>query len=468
MKHIIATLIGALSIATAFSQIENPGFETVSDGHPQNWNIKKVDGYTIKVTSAEKHNGNHSLYISNTTNNDVKTFQSFSQKIAVSIDTIDKISLNVFVKLKDVKNNVALWCQLWDSAGKQIGFYNSNQNAVLNGTNDWQALKLKMTVSSQVKTLFFGAYLMGSGAVWFDDFTTEKNTLSNTPPSAEAALYSKKFTEIVEQNSLFTDSLNWSGIKPSMQKLLAGAVTIEDTRDATNYLLSELRAAGDNHSFFTNKKVANDYKKGNFVADVPKSALIDDRIGYIYVPTFGTVNNKVGQNFSDTIRTLIKTIDNHHKIEGWIIDLRKNGGGNMWPMLSGLKTFVGKGTPGYFIKGKYKTAWRIGGPSMRLKNKIHKIAVLLGPSTASSGEMTAVAFIGKPNVKTFGQPSAGYTTANSIFYLPDGAMIALATTTVADRTEKVYYGKLIPDILVEPNAGKDADIEAASNWILAK
>lgn len=466
MRCLVLLLFVVFIASGSPAQIANPGFEWQTGDLPENWSVKKVDGYGIAVTSKEKRNGQNALHIYNNTG--AGAFQSFSQKIEISADDIEKVSLNAYVKLKDVKSNIALWCQLWDSTGKQIGFYNSGQNGVLNGTADWQQLKMKMVVDSRVKSLFFGGYLSGTGEVWFDDFSFEKDTLTHAPPNEEAASYVKKFTEIVEKNALYKDSLNWAEIKPAMQKLLRGAKSIEDTRDATNYLLSALRKAGDKHSFFSNKQAANNYKKGNTSADKPKSRVIGNNVGYIYVPAFGSVNRAAGKAFSDTIKTLIKTIDDNYTISGWIIDLRENGGGNMWPMLAGLKSLVGEKTPGYFVNGKTHTTWKIEGKTMSLKSNNSKIAVLIGPNTASSGEMTAIAFIGKENVKLFGLPSAGYTTANSIFYLPDGAMLALAVTTVADRNKKVYLDKITPDEIIKYNgAGEsnDAVVNSAIKWI---
>jgi hypothetical protein len=44
---------------------------------------------------------------------------------------------------------------------------------------------------------------------------------------------------------------------------------------------------------------------------------------------------------------------------GWIIDLRGNGGGNMWPMLAGIGFVLGEGNLGYFVDGKsIEVAWR--------------------------------------------------------------------------------------------------------------
>lgn len=96
------------------------------------------------------------------------------------------------------------------------------------------------------------------------------------------------------------------------------------------------------------------------------------------------------------------------------------------------------------------------------------MAVLVGPHTASSGEMTAISFIDNANVKLFGQPTAGFTTANQGFRLSNGAFLYLATSYTADKLFKIYKGRITPDVLVDKpaNGNDDPAIDAASAWVL--
>ncbi|ATP55628.1 hypothetical protein CPT03_03665 [Pedobacter ginsengisoli] len=63
---------------------------------------------------------------------------------------------------------------------------------------------------------------------------------------------------------------------------------------------------------------------------------------------------------------------------------------NNWYYAKG-KCGVGKGVP-LTVPNPYK-----------IKNKNTKIAVLIGPRTSSSGEMTAISFIGKKTTRLFGE-----------------------------------------------------------------
>lgn len=93
--------------------------------------------------------------------------------------------------------------------------------------------------------------------------------------------------------------------------------------------------------------------------------------------------------------------------------------------------------------------------------------MLIDSLTASGGEMTAISFLGIPNVKTFGHSSAGYTTSNGTFPLSNGSHLYLATSHAADRTGKVYRENIFPDVTVEDNSNTKDDevVEEAKKWI---
>jgi C-terminal processing protease CtpA/Prc len=99
------------------------------------------------------------------------------------------------------------------------------------------------------------------------------------------------------------------------------------------------------------------------------------------------------------------------------------------------------------------------------------IAVLTGPNTGSSGEFVTVAFRGRPHTRSFGHPTAGLSTSNTPYPLPDGSMIFLTTDVAADRTGKRYGDKIAPDELIEPGqrdvgaTDADATMTAAIKWL---
>ena len=74
------------------------------------------------------------------------------------------------------------------------------------------------------------------------------------------------------------------------------------------------------------------------------------------------------------------------------------------------------------------------------------VAVLIDDETASSAEATLLAFRGLDNVRTFGEPTAGYASANVVLDYPDGRSLMLTTAKDKARTgEEFAEDPIAPD-----------------------
>jgi C-terminal processing protease CtpA/Prc len=170
---------------------------------------------------------------------------------------------------------------------------------------------------------------------------------------------------------------------------------------------------------------------------------------------------------------------------GWVVDLRGNLGGNMWPMVAGAGPIVGEGVLGHFIDpDSVVQTWTyvFGGSRLddqiltrvsdpyRLLEEDPVVAVLTDSLTASSGEATTIAFRGREQTRSFGGATWGVSTANRSFTLSDGAMIFLTVSTMADRTGQLYGSKVVPDQTVEgPRTGDpdtDPALRAGLEWVV--
>jgi C-terminal processing protease CtpA/Prc len=202
--------------------------------------------------------------------------------------------------------------------------------------------------------------------------------------------------------------------------------------------------------------------------------ILDD-IGYVRVNGFSGSESEATE-FAASLQALIAEQD-HENIRGWLVDLRDNSGGNMWPMIAGIGPLLWEGTYGYFIDPDSNiSSWGyLAGSSVledsnivsveqpyELLNASPRIAVLSSRRVASSGEATLIAFKKLDNVKIFGTDSCGLSTANSMFELSDGAEFFLTVSTMADR-EMIKYGDSI-EVDVDANA-EDA-VDVAVEWIM--
>jgi len=270
--------------------------------------------------------------------------------------------------------------------------------------------------------------------------------------------------KIIETNSIRLDSINWEEIKSDAihkTRLRKKDISIE-----INEILKKL---GDNHSFHMSKNKADNLS--NSKQTKIGFSLLDNEIGYLNIPSY-IGNNHTSCKFSYTILEKIKLLD-EIGVKNWVIDLRDNDGGNMWPMLLGLSPLFDNDIAGYFIHRKYTLSWLIKNGSVLnedqiimyhsepyyLKNNRLKIAVLINRKTCSSGEAVAISFIGMKNVKLIGTETCGLTTGNSIFTLNDGSVLGLTTSIFADRNKKKYGKTITPDIQTSQ------PLEVAMQWI---
>ncbi|MFI5982560.1 S41 family peptidase [Streptomyces sp. NPDC051555] len=169
---------------------------------------------------------------------------------------------------------------------------------------------------------------------------------------------------------------------------------------------------------------------------------------------------------------------------GWIVDLRQNSGGNMWPMFAVAAPLLGEGRVGSFVfPDGSSTPWYVKnrrpglngeespwGPADPLGTPDAAVAVLTDGGTASAAEAVLIAFKGRPNTLAFGTASYGVPTGNDGFPLSDGAVINLTTALDADRSGRTYDRAVPPDREVptfRPDIGTDRDepVRAASEWL---
>ena len=299
--------------------------------------------------------------------------------------------------------------------------------------------------------------------------------------------YVDEVIEIVEEHSINSNSIDFQKIRRSAYAESKGASTYEDCYAAIQSMLFNLR---DAHSYFKTKKEIGEWLSASKTHSIKESItfsgkLLNNNIGYIKIKEFNIRDSISSQIYTDSLQQKIRSIDNK-KLKGWILDLRENRGGNCWPMLTGLGPLLGNGICGYFIdNNNQKEAWfyhdgksgvnsytiiKTSKKPYKLLNNTNPIAVLTGSNTASSGEVVVAAFHNKNNTKSFGENTAGLSTAPSGFKLSDGAMVFIPTVIYADRKGIAFGKKIKPDKVINFNynmidSANDPVINGAIDWI---
>jgi carboxyl-terminal processing protease len=303
-------------------------------------------------------------------------------------------------------------------------------------------------------------------------------------PEDEVRAYMTDALDIMQTYSINKYRIDWPRFRADALARVGGVTTVSDAYPA---VAATVRLLGDSHSSFIVPANAAPTDSPS-PATQPIGKLLDARIAYVDVPAFSGTNAVAR---ADSIQEIVKALDKG-PVCGWVVDLRGNGGGNMYPMIAGLGPLLGEGQAGSFVDpDNVRSDWiyRAGAVSVRAngvesvairasapytpRDATPPVAVLYGARTASSGEATAISFRGRADARSFGMPTAGLSTANRGFRMRDGAILNLTTATMADRTGRAYGGKLAPDEQIANPAvvarGEIDDVvRAAMTWLAAQ
>ena len=96
----------------------------------------------------------------------------------------------------------------------------------------------------------------------------------------------KEVSDIIKNNSLYTDSLDWNQIYKESALLHLGDNDSVNREIIFDFFTKKLRGAGDMHSFFLSKKSLSLFEKhpNKNYTDEPKGKYLGNGIGMIIVP----------------------------------------------------------------------------------------------------------------------------------------------------------------------------------------
>ena len=281
------------------------------------------------------------------------------------------------------------------------------------------------------------------------------------PPSAET--YGKNALSTIDKNGIFAGNDEWKSTYNECLKMIENAKSYDDTYDAIRKALS---VGGGKHSMLMTKSESQDTTES--YDEVLPTVSIDGNIAIIKLPDFlGTA--EAGQKYAKVAEDFIH--ENRDKIKGVVLDLRGNTGGDMGPMATAVSSLLPDGELVYYHYRSYDVPVTLkngvvsnagtGGKSLYPEEKLNvPVAILTDDMTASSGEALTLCFRGLENTRTFGAPTAGYTSVNMLYNMYDGAQMYL---TVA--FDKARTGEIFKETSIEPDVATDSPLEAALEWL---
>lgn len=316
--------------------------------------------------------------------------------------------------------------------------------------------------------------------------------MAQMPDSVKLVLDSS--ISLLQQYALHTKTTSWPQVKQTAYAKAAHAKTWNELDSSISFLFA---AVNDHHGWLSagdaelrwnittaqqfSTEVKNEIAKGNRVV----KKIVTGNIGYLRVPGMmldTSQYNKKAQQLMDSLCALQQA-----GATKFIIDLRLNAGGTMFPMIAGLSALLGNGK---FIgnadatgnienmcvleNGKFTSAdggmAKIGTTCNRISNRT-AVVILISNLTGSAGECVAVAFKGRKHTKFIGEPTAGFTIGNNGHWIIENkAGIVIAESAIVDRNKTIYYKDVQPDELIWGGDNfddylQDKKIQAAVKWL---
>ena len=260
----------------------------------------------------------------------------------------------------------------------------------------------------------------------------------------------------IEEQALAVGMVDWPQIK---RQVLAETRDARSESDVHSAIAAALRRL-DPHSRFLAPERARELRSAQTRVDrvQPNS---ETAIAYVDVRGFRGTDPGSMLAYVRALREGIADAEAGRTC-GYIVDLRRNPGGNMWPALLGVQPLLGTGVVGGFRTRDGSEAWWRLEPdrasvadfvAIAARNPLPRsdaaasrpVAVLLGTDTASAGEAVAIAFRERPRTRFFGWHTAGLTTANATFTMSDQAALVLAVADMIDRRGNAYSRYVSPD-----------------------
>jgi hypothetical protein len=315
--------------------------------------------------------------------------------------------------------------------------------------------------------------------------------------SREAVAFFDGALRHMERFYLRKADIDWPSFRRQAYRRIEGARTARETFGALRATIVSLGKDAHNQLVAENWKeelgsrAPPSSRRPMFRLPALNAHLTKDGIAYISVPWFDSdglgalyrLHDPEGRAYARRLREKLRALDAMSP-RGWIVDLRGNQGGNMWPMLDGLAPLIGEGRVAALDMpqfGRRVDTWIVAGNSYSgtpwfaglgsrpppLKNGAAPVAILTGPATASAGEGVLVAFKGRPRTRQFGRATFGVPTSPASHALGDGAVLFVTIARQMDRLGRSYDGAIPPDEEIKEPGRGDASpiIAAATRWI---
>jgi carboxyl-terminal processing protease len=495
--RLLASVVASLSFAPLVGAQQNLSFEELdAGGAPLSWSAGSGDVVTDGATAVR---GERSLKVTRAGADGVTRVTQRVRAAALRSRTssaVQRVRLAGFVRTESPSVASALWLRIDGPRGPlfvdSYGYGRESAEPPIVGTgsgdSEWRRLEIELPLPDDVDEVAFGVSQRGKGTAWFDALELDFVATDAWPAAAPAAVrYLESALAVMREHSLRRADVDWPTVRERALAHARGASTAAESHLAVRFAVREL---GDRHSYlqtptvtrFLQTTAVSNARTG--AAPAAPRGLRLGRLAQIQIPGFagGTPLEQV--EFAEALKTIIQ-LNDVDGVCGWVVDLRQNSGGNLWPMLAGLGPLLGDGelAASVYPDGRKVGVWHRDGQAgfgdytqLRVRAPYRArgpapVAVLVGAGTASSAEVLAVALRSRPGTRSFGAPTRGLSAGNRTFPLADGASLVLTVAATSDAAGRVLDGPFIPDEVLPGRTRAtpirdDATLAAATAWLM--
>lgn len=363
MRWIVALTAGMLATAPAFAnQAINPRFEVVDGSNaamPSGWYRGSEIGEVGLDPALKSDNGLPAVRMRR---QGAAGFTGLMQHQDGKRWAGKTVVLRARLRAEQVTaGTLRLWLRGDGAERSGKGFFSSA--APIDSEAAWFTHQVMLDIEEGATNIAYGATLSGPGTAWIAEMDLREADPRADPPAPVAAAYLDEAIEKIRRHALKAETIDWDKARAKTLLYASGASTPAQTYDAIAYLLRGLK---DNHSLFVS---AMETRAGADNRRVDNFNLHSEMIGthaLLRIPGFGMAHQDRQVAFADDIAERIEKLAESSPC-GWVLDLREDTGGNMYPMLAGLWPFLGDEILGYFVRGETRRPWRCPFAAARIR-----------------------------------------------------------------------------------------------------
>jgi carboxyl-terminal processing protease len=305
------------------------------------------------------------------------------------------------------------------------------------------------------------------------------SVLSPTPTPSQMSAEAREYLEFalskIRMFDFYAREANWPSLEQGAYLRASGAADSSGVYPAIQWVL---RSLGDGHGYVFPSDGLDDLE-GFFHRTTQPSARLVGQVAVLRLPSFGWApQTRAAHQYVAAAWRALRTMTTSC---GWVLDLRNDLGGDVYPMLGAVASFLEVRKPLGFLSASGDVDWvRVHEGAMRVFFRggtreqtfdygsppiitPRRVAVLIGPDTMSAGEATLVALLSQSGVRTFGLPTAGAAGSPKRITMPDGAELWVTVSIDVDAMRTPYPAAIAPDVQVG-----DKPLAEARDWLLSR